>query len=501
MSRFLLVCLAVAMILAAFLRLYRFETFMEFLDDQGRDAIVIKRILIDHDLTLLGPGTSVGKMYLGPLYYYAMVPFLAMTYPEPTGPAYAIALLGVITAFLVYHWGKELVGQKAAAIAALLYAVAPVVVKLSRFSWQPNPAPFFGLCMIWAAHRAFTLNKAKYWIVVGICFTVLTQLHYVALLSAVPVGAFFLIQLRHNWKGRAQRAKLLLAAFLSVIVLAVSTLPLGAFDLRHQGLISAGFKEFLSKRSEGVTLLQRGLQFASDLDGRGMYMTVELLGFSKEHRQFNSILVLLLLVGSGWALKEAISTKNPQRIGMMMIALWVWGSILALTAYRDTIYSHYFAYLFPAVFLMVGMVLNQLSSKHVLAQTTVIGAICIGVIVNIRSAPIWNEAPYGLQDLRAVKEIVQSSIREGEKYNIALLNDNREYRGMKYRYYLETAQKTPLSQYEYEKLDALVVIVENGESPLASPVFEIQQFVRDHPDMELVTQQSHRGIVSVYVYR
>jgi len=57
------------LVLAAFLRLFRFQTFLEFLDDQGRDAIVMKQILVNHDFTLLGPGTSVGKMYLGPLCY------------------------------------------------------------------------------------------------------------------------------------------------------------------------------------------------------------------------------------------------------------------------------------------------------------------------------------------------------------------------------------------------------------------------------------------------
>ena len=107
----------VIMIVAAFLRLYRFEMFLEFLDDQGRDALIIKKMLIDHTPTLLGPGTSVGKMYLGPLYYYAMVPFLAMTYPEPTGPAYAMAVFGILTVALLYIWGIKFIGERGALIA------------------------------------------------------------------------------------------------------------------------------------------------------------------------------------------------------------------------------------------------------------------------------------------------------------------------------------------------------------------------------------------------
>jgi hypothetical protein len=87
-------------------------------------------MLIDHTPTLLGPGTSVGKMYLGPLYYYAMVPFLAMTYPEPTGPAYAMAFSGILTVALLYLWEK-LVGDRVALAAATLFATTLIAIQLS----------------------------------------------------------------------------------------------------------------------------------------------------------------------------------------------------------------------------------------------------------------------------------------------------------------------------------------------------------------------------------
>ena len=66
---------------------------------------------------------------LGPLYYYAMVPFM-MTYPEPTGPAYAMAVFGILTVALLYIWEENLLVNEEP-IASALYATAPIVIQLS----------------------------------------------------------------------------------------------------------------------------------------------------------------------------------------------------------------------------------------------------------------------------------------------------------------------------------------------------------------------------------
>ena len=141
--------IVIILIIASVLRLWNLPSTMQFLGDQGRDALIAKRILIDHRPVLIGPVTSTGNMYLGPLYYYFMVPFLAITYPSPLGPAYAVALCGILAVFLTYYLGQEIVGKRAAIIAALFFAISAVAVNFSRFSWNPNLAPLFSIILIW----------------------------------------------------------------------------------------------------------------------------------------------------------------------------------------------------------------------------------------------------------------------------------------------------------------------------------------------------------------
>jgi 4-amino-4-deoxy-L-arabinose transferase-like glycosyltransferase len=99
-SEFILLLCIVS--LGAFFRLYRIGEYMTFLGDEGRDAIIVRSLLVHADPILIGPGTSIGNMYLGPLYYYLIAPFLFLFNMSPIGPSIMVAVLGIATVFLVW---------------------------------------------------------------------------------------------------------------------------------------------------------------------------------------------------------------------------------------------------------------------------------------------------------------------------------------------------------------------------------------------------------------
>ena len=130
------------LLIGSFLRLYKISAYMTFLGDEGRDVLVVRNLLVHFDPILIGPGTSVGNMYLGPLYYYFMAPFLFLSNFSPVGPAVGVALLGIATIYLVYVTGHDWFGKKAGLIASLFFAISPTVIIYSRSSWNPNIMPF-----------------------------------------------------------------------------------------------------------------------------------------------------------------------------------------------------------------------------------------------------------------------------------------------------------------------------------------------------------------------
>ena len=164
-----------------------------FEGDQGRDALVVSKIFKEGDLVFIGPVTSVGNMYLGPFYYYFMLPFLWLSYPSPLGPVYAVALVNILAVYLIYKLGSKMFGQKVGILAAFFFGLSQVSVTYSRFSWNPNLAPFFSLLIIYFNWKA--LKKPKFWLAVLASFAALIQLHYLTLLAAASAGLTWLWQL------------------------------------------------------------------------------------------------------------------------------------------------------------------------------------------------------------------------------------------------------------------------------------------------------------------
>src|SRR3990167_9342925 len=122
----------IILLIGASFRLYRIGEYMIFLGDEGRDAIVVRRLLVNFDPILIGPGTSIGNMYLGPLYYYMIAPALLLANFSPVGPSVFVAILGVGTIFLVWYMTREFFSKSAAIVAASLYAVSPTTIIYSR---------------------------------------------------------------------------------------------------------------------------------------------------------------------------------------------------------------------------------------------------------------------------------------------------------------------------------------------------------------------------------
>src|SRR4030042_3014922 len=117
-KRWWLVPLIIILMLAAYLRLYKISGYMTFLGDEGRDVLVVMHMIVNHKFTLLGPTASVGGFFLGPIYYYFMVPFLSACKLNPVGPAIMCALFGIASVYLVFKVGKAFVSPLTGLVAA-----------------------------------------------------------------------------------------------------------------------------------------------------------------------------------------------------------------------------------------------------------------------------------------------------------------------------------------------------------------------------------------------
>lgn len=463
------------LVASSFVHLYNLQGTLQFQGDQGRDAILVSRIFKQADLVFIGPVTSVGNMYLGPLYYYFMMPFAWLTYPNPIGPAIGVALLGIATSILLYTLGEKLVGRKAALIAALLYTFSAIAVTYTRFSWNPNPAPFVSLLLLYSIFM--TAKEPKKWWLVGLWITVIIQLHYLTLLAVAATGLVWLYQVISKLRARQSLRELWQGTGLAVVIFLLSLTPLVLFDLKHQGLNAKAFSNLLGgdtfETTTTYTLAEKMMVYVKETDGRSQHIFAEhLIG---KVRPLNRAIVLLTILGVILIFKYTHWRKQHPALPILVIYIAV--GVIGTSLYQHSVFDHYIAYLFPAVFLLHGLTLSYLTNSK-LTQPLFAGLLIAYFSYNLPRLPLTTVG-WTINDIQQTSKTIAQRVKPGEKYNIVLLSESKDLEGQNYRYFLTTEPtKPPVPIEQRAEVDTLFVIDEMKITPdvTALPIYEIVTF-------------------------
>ncbi len=475
------------LVLAAYLRLWRISEYMTFLGDEGRDVLVVKRMIVDHKFTLLGPTASVGGFFLGPIYYYFMLPFLWLWKLDPSGPAVMVALFGIATVYLVYRIGKDFFHPWVGIVAAGLYAVSPVVIAFSRSSWNPNVVQFFSALLIFSLWKARQRTRIRYLLLIGIALGIGLQLHY--LFSFLGVLTFlwlvFGIKKYPLWKLMG----FVIAGFL------VGYAPFLLFELRHGFPNTRTLFRFLMEGKD------TGFRFFEYL------VTVREVSF----RLFGRLLLrfpqpewwdrfspavqwawttgvhLSVLSGLGTAVYVFFRKKEKQsaQSGAALLLLWFLTVVGLFGFYRRGIYDYYFGIFFALPFLCIGLTLWYLGSVRLIGKLMSAG-LFIGLLYFN-----WQGRPYLFPpntQLAQAKSIAGAALEKtnGRPFNFALITGNNSDHA--YRYFFEIWGNAPVT-IENEAIDPgrktvtdqLIVICELPKdecAPLGHPLWEIAGFGR-----------------------
>lgn len=412
--------LGLILVVALFTRFYRLPETLQFLGDQGRDAILVSRIWRQFDLPFIGPVTSIGNVYLGPIYYYYMLPWLWMSYPSPLGPAYGVAVLSILTVFLLYRWGKEMVGEKPALIAADLFAISYQAILYGRFSWNPNPAPLFSLLFVYGLFK--TRQNYWWWPVVSVAVAILIQLHYVTLL-AIPVAGFVWLyqfyKIKDSTSVQKSKLKFVLASFLALVVFLGLISPLFLFDFKHHGQNLSAFWSMLGPKQEfGHTTVSSPLAklwlSIREMHGRSIFLIVApwwSMGTSW------ATLVVTIFGGSLiWIYRSSRKTVP----GLGLLSLFFLVSLAGLSFYGHSVFDHYVLFLLPITCLLWSLVYYHLAKTN--KVLTLVAAVALGLAVtyNLVRWPMFGQASPSLDLLQKTAQTIWSEIKPGEKYNIVL---------------------------------------------------------------------------------
>jgi hypothetical protein len=338
------------------IRLWHIETMMTFAYDQGRDLYVLQQITRG-DVTLIGPTTGLPGVFLGPYFYYFLLPGFILGQGHPVLVLAWLMSWAVLTLPLVYWLLKPVIGRRLALLVYALAIVAEGSIDQARTIWNPSLVvitllPAIGLLFA-SRRRSWLLPLST--LLFGLSLQ--TELAYTFfLMPAVvvwmgwysPIGSWL-----KQWLTRqAQVARYDWLVILAAVIIGAATLlPQVIFELRNQFLISNSIVREFSDTSKKVPL-------AKVLQHRPAEMLAELDRTAFHHLPGTKYLVVAILLSSLWVFM--VTRRAEARFWVA----YAWLPLLGLLTQTGN-YGHFFNYYLTAHYLpmlvCLGLVVHQVT--------------------------------------------------------------------------------------------------------------------------------------------
>jgi len=444
-------------LIGAFFRLYRLQPSLQFLGDQGRDVLVIRNLLVKKDFPFIGPITSVGGFYLGPLYYYLMAPFLWLFNFNPAGPAFATAFIGIITLPVLYFITKKMFLESTAKFTVLLYAFAAIPIQETRSAWNPNPMPLAVLGIVFGFYQALKTNKPKWLLLSSLSLAAALQLHYMI----VFLAPFLLWQIIIFFQNK--KFKKWLLPWFGIIVLFM--LPLILFEIKNNFLNIKGLIEFFQHHQYQKFDLYQNFR---NLKGRSEEAIGMILGFGRNTNLARTTVTRLILLAT------TILLIKKRTKSLIFVSVWLLSSIVTLAFYRSNVYPHYLGFIFPAVFMLIGRTLSYFKGKF-----SIISIIFLIYFVSF-NLPLIKQTLKINGNLKSVEKtavFIKKDIddKSYQNYNLVLLDGTRDYKASGFRYFLELYGGKALGIDKYPQANILYIISPYiQENVLKEEIWEIK---------------------------
>ena len=211
-------------IIGIFLRTYRFHDWLEFRNDQERDASIVSQVVTERSQwPLMGPYMSysgdgdhveTNSFHVGPMYYYFQIISAKIFGDYPDKLAYPDVFFAILSIPLFFFFLNIYFKKNLSLGITGLYAISAYFIQYSRFAWNTNLIPFFVLLFLLSLYKFLIKNEKTHWIwviLLGVALGIGFQLHaIVMILFSITTFFIFLFSMKKNYKAWKKWAVVLL---------------------------------------------------------------------------------------------------------------------------------------------------------------------------------------------------------------------------------------------------------------------------------------------------
>ncbi|MFA5770760.1 MAG: glycosyltransferase family 39 protein [Patescibacteria group bacterium] len=438
--------------LGALLRFYRMNDLAVFLADQASDSQKVLD-MIRGKFTLLGPITSVGGFYNGPIVYYLMYPFYLLFKGDPIAGTVFQSVFSLLTIPLIFLLGKKIKNEKVGLIASFLFVISPLMIDYSRAAFNAYPAIFFSTLIIYLL--ILLIGKYKNWLALflGIMIGWIIQMHYFAIVFLF-LAFLYPIFLKKNRPPFSYYFFLSCGFFIGIA-------PFLLFEVRHQFLNVNLFLKYIFSNKSG------GDRSISNL----LYVWPQVTGWILFGNQFIAGLLGFVLVIVSTVLSAV--KKQVKYISILVFLLFL--VFLTGLVYGRAMPNHYIISFHTSLIILFALMIHEIfKGKNIY----IILFCLILLVINFPSLNLTKkmhpiQRGLNISDFKKASSIIDHD-RKGV-YNVAM-HAQGDNRAMPLRYMLSLANESPLDYEHYGEAEILYFIIPKTETLKRQVMWEYTSF-------------------------
>lgn len=319
----LLLIIAV-LLLAIFLRTYKAVDGFGFAHDGDLYSWIVKDIVVNHHFRLIGQQTSTPGIFIGPLFYYSLIPFFFITSMDPSGALIFAGVLSIVTLISFYFVFTKLFSRTVGLMTLFLQAI--LVSRVGHDRWVV-PTITTSLWEVWYLFTIINIARGNFFVLplLGFLIGLIWHINFFLAPSLLAVVAALFFSKKLPKLGEIAGA---------IFFFIIPSIPFFLFEIRHNFIQINSFINSLSIDQAGGTGFPKLIHVLEQVSGNA----VSLFFYPNADLIVSRYLIffLLLIMGAVLTIKRVISNSE-----LIVLYSWIFGVILFFTVSSKIISEYY----------------------------------------------------------------------------------------------------------------------------------------------------------------
>jgi hypothetical protein len=355
--------LIIILLLGFYLRTYKAQELFYYSHDQDLAGWFIRDVVENRHLRLIGQETSTKGIFIGPIYYYMLIPFYLLFGMDPIGGVVMITIFGLLAILSVFYVFLKVFDKQVGYIAAFIYAVSFYTVFNDREVVPTMPVIVWTAWFLYAIDLLLKGRQKLSYLIFGLLIGLIWHLN-VALILTIPL--ILVAQILSKKKLQVNKTKL------GIVALMFGITPFLLFELRHGYSQIRWFVKSMSTDQsaviEGFDKVIRTIQLNSkNIVG---LLWGNMLDIRKEI-VFTALIVLFVFL----YIKKSINKKL-----FLILSVWIVSFLAFFSLYSKHLSEYYLNGLIIVWILILSVGLNYLLQRKKYLLIGIISIAAFGLI-------------------------------------------------------------------------------------------------------------------------